>query len=57
MDKEEGLFSISCRSKLIEDEFTWVFTGVYGPTNHGCRESLWEELEAMGGSVVHRRGL
>ena len=40
LDKEEGLFSVSYRFKFIEDEFTWVFKGVYGPTTHGYRESL-----------------
>ena len=27
--KEEGHFSVSCRLKNYEDNFRWVFTGVY----------------------------
>ena len=61
LDKEEGLFSISCRFKIIEDDFSWIFTRVYGPIDYGSRESLWEELGAhkgvVGRSVVHWWGL
>ena len=49
LDKEEGLFSVSCRFKFIEDDFSWIFTGLYGPTDYGSRESLWEELGAIRG--------
>ena len=49
IDKEEGLFSVSCRFKFIEDDSSSIFTGVYDPTNYGSRESLWEELGAIRG--------
>ena len=49
LDKEEGLFAVSCRFKFIEDDLSWIFTGVYGPTAYGCRELLWEELGAIRG--------
>ena len=29
---EVGLFSISCQFKNCEDGFSWIFSGVYGPT-------------------------
>ena len=32
LEKEEGQYSLSCRFKLVEKDFIWVFTGVYGPT-------------------------
>ena len=62
LDKEaEGLFSISCRFRLIEDEFTWVFTGVYAPLLKGVENLFGKSWGlfggAMGGFVVHRRGL
>ena len=31
LDKEVGLFSISCSFKNINYGFVWVFTCVYGP--------------------------
>ena len=49
LDKEEGHFSVSCRFKFIEDDVSWIFTGVFGPTNYGSRESLWEELGSIRG--------
>ena len=49
LDKEEDLFAVSCRFKFIEDDLSWIFTGVYGPTAYGCRELLWEELGAIRG--------
>ena len=35
---EVGLFSISCRFKNCEDGFSWIFSGVYGPTLKRYRE-------------------
>ena len=32
VDKEESHFSLSCNFKNCEDNSTWVFKGVYGPT-------------------------
>ena len=49
LDKEEDLFLVSCRFKFIKDVSSWIFRGVYGPTNYGSKESLWEELGAIRG--------
>ena len=49
MGKEEGLFTLSYRFKVLEDGFTWIFTGVYGPIVYGRREELWGELGAIRG--------
>ena len=49
MEKEEGLFTLFCSFKVLEDGFTWIFTGVYGPTVYGRREELWGELGAIRG--------
>ena len=38
--KEEGQFTMSCRFKFLEDDRTWVFKGVYGPTAYGNREQF-----------------
>ena len=51
MEKEEGLFTLSCRFKVLEDGFTWIVTGVYGPTIYGRREELWGELGAIRGLI------
>ena len=47
--KEEGHFSVSCRFKNYEDNFQWVFTGVYGPIGDGSSVLLWEKLGAIRG--------
>ena len=47
--KEEGQFTVSCRFKFLEDNCTWVFTGVYGPTAYGNKEHLCDELRAIRG--------
>ena len=49
LEKEEGQYTLSCRFKLLEEDFIWVFTGVYGPTAYGRREDLQEELGAIRG--------
>ena len=46
---EESHYTISCRFSLVEENFTWVFTLVCGPTSGGCREALWDELGAIRG--------
>jgi hypothetical protein len=30
-DCVKGQFSLSCRFKNVQDQFEWVFSGVYGP--------------------------
>ena len=58
---EESCFTLSCRFRNSKDNFTWVFTRVYGSIKREQREYLWGELGAVkglwGGSLVHRRGL
>ena len=49
IEMEESRFSLSCKFKNCEDNFTWVFIGVYGPTSRENGESLWEELGAIRG--------
>ena len=40
---------LSCRFKVLEDGFTWIFIGVYGPTVYGIRKELWRGLGAIRG--------
>ena len=49
VDLKVGEFSISCRFRNCEDDFMWVFTGVYGPCSWKDKEGLWEELGAIRG--------
>ena len=58
---EESCFTLSYRFKNSEDNFTWVFTGIYGLVKREHKEDLWGGVwrckGLMGGSLVHRRGL
>ena len=49
MDKGESQFSLSCSFRNCEDNSTWVFTCVYGPTTREGRTQLWENLGAIKG--------
>ena len=40
IDKELGLFLISCWFKNYVDGFQWMFTGVYGPIVDSSRKSF-----------------
>lgn len=46
---EIGAFSMSYRFKNCDDNFVWVFIGVYNPTARRNREGLWAELGAIKG--------
>lgn len=37
---EVGEFMISYRFRNFEDDFVWIFTGVYGPTLESKREDV-----------------
>ena len=41
---EIGGFSLSCLFRCVEDDFRWVFTGVYGPVLGVERENFFNEL-------------
>ena len=49
IDKEESQFSLSYKFSNCEDNFTWVFTGIYGPTTREGRNQFWEDLGAIRG--------
>ena len=49
LEWEEGLFSISCKFRNVEDGVVWVFTGVYDPFSREERECLWEEIGVIRG--------
>ena len=49
VDVEEIRYSLPCKFRFLDDNFTWIFTGVYGPTSKGERELLWEDLGAIRG--------
>ena len=44
-----GAFLVSCRFRNCEDNFVWMFTGVYGPILVEEREDFWDELSAIRG--------
>ena len=39
-----GSFSVSVQWKGVEDGFTWVYSGVYGPNDNNLGSDLWDEL-------------
>ena len=44
LEMERGEYSILCRFKNCDNNFIWVFFGVYGPISKLEREALWSEL-------------
>lgn len=44
LEMESGQYSLLCRFKNCDDNFIWIFTGVYGPVHYSERESFWSEL-------------
>jgi hypothetical protein len=44
LDSFVGRFSVSCLWQGVCDGFTWVGTGLYGPTCDAIRQDLWVEL-------------
>ena len=44
LDVLVGRFSVSCVWRGVCDGFTWVGTGLYGPTCDVARQALWVEL-------------
>jgi hypothetical protein len=44
LDSFIGRFSVSCLWRGVSDGFTWVGTGLYGPTCDVARQDLWVEL-------------
>ena len=42
-----GRFSVSCLWRGVCDGFTWVGTGLYGPTCDVTRQDLWAELRGI----------
>ena len=49
LELERGVYSISGRFRNVEDDFIWVFTGVYGLVISRAKEEFWEELGAIKG--------
>ena len=46
---ECGGFSISCPFRNVEDDFVWVFTGVYDLVLMREKKDFWDELGAIKG--------
>ena len=46
---EVGAYSISFCFKNCEDNFVWIFSGVYGPVQNEERENFWTELSDIRG--------
>ena len=38
VDSVAGSFSVSCLFRMEDDDFQWVFSGVYGPTRRGLEK-------------------
>ena len=47
LEVKKSKISISYKFKNWGDNFTWVFSGVYGPPSCARGDSLWEELGAI----------
>ena len=49
LDKEVGLFTISCLFRNIDDGFVWIFTSVYVPLTRDGRLLVQDELGVVKG--------
>ena len=49
VESEYGSYSLSCVFSMVEEDFLWMFTGVYGPVERRHKEILWEELSSIRG--------
>ena len=49
LEAEVGNFSVSYKFKSCEDDFCWIFSGVYGPSLKKEREDFGAELRAVRG--------
>ena len=49
LDVLESRFSLSYKFKNCQDDLTWFFTGIYGPTNDEYIREMWEDLGAIKG--------
>ena len=47
LDMELRAFSVSCCFKNCEDNFIWMFIGVYNPVLAKERDDFWNELGAI----------
>ena len=47
--KKESQYTISYCFRTFDENFQWVFTRVYGPTDGDSKELFWEELGAIRG--------
>ena len=46
---EESCHTLSCKFLNCGDNFSWVFTGLYGLSKRDLKEDLWEDLGAIRG--------
>ncbi|RVW20109.1 hypothetical protein CK203_111553 [Vitis vinifera] len=49
LELEQDVYTISSCFRNVEDDYIWVFTGVYGPVLSRAKEEFWEELGAIKG--------
>ena len=42
-------YSFSFLFRMVDDDFQWMFTGVYGPIGRSFKEFFWEELGSIRG--------
>ena len=49
MESEYGSYSLSCLFRMVQDDFQWMFSGVYGHVERSSKEFFWEELGSIRG--------
>ena len=47
LDEAVGYYSLSCKFRIVTDQFDWIFTRVYGPNLDSERGFFWEELSGL----------
>ena len=48
VESEYGSYSLSCLFRMVEDDFQWMFSGVYS-VERSSKEFFWEELGPIRG--------
>ncbi|KAG6660373.1 hypothetical protein CIPAW_03G101600 [Carya illinoinensis] len=46
MEKMEE-YIVACSFKMVEDNFMWAFTGIYGPNVDNIIKQLWDEIAGL----------
>lgn len=47
IEEAMGTFSVSCKFRMVSNQYEWIFSDVYGPNRDADRGGLWDELSGI----------